>query len=225
MNLKVFKFENQEVRTELRNGDPYFCLKDVCDVLELKNHKQVLSRLNMGYIVYTPIIDRMGREQTALFINESNLYKLIFQSRKKEAERFQDWISENVLPEIRKTGGYNLVKKLPKTFADALKLAYEQQLEIQEQQAQIELQKPAVEFYEAVADCKEAIDMGSVAKVIKEEHGLSIGRNNLFRFLRDHKVLMSDNTPMQYGVDRGYFRVIEQKYKTGTETRISLNVC
>jgi len=97
---------------------------------------------------------------------------------------------------------------LPKTHSEALRQLAESIEEKEKLQLLIETQKPAVEFYEAVTDSKDAISMGEAAKVLN----MGIGRNDLFKFLRDRKILMPNNSPYQEFIDRGYFRVIEQKF-------------
>lgn len=106
--LQVFDFNNSKVRTFERNNEVWFCLKDVCRILEIKNHKDVISRLNKDGVDSTDLTDRLGRKQKATFINESNLYKVIFQSRKPQAEQFTEWVTGEVLPAIRKKGSYGL---------------------------------------------------------------------------------------------------------------------
>lgn len=106
--LQVFDFNNSKVRTFERNNEVWFCLKDVCRILEIKNHKDVISRLNKDGVDGTDLTDRLGRKQKATFINESNLYKVIFQSRKPQAEQFTEWVTGEVLPAIRKKGSYGL---------------------------------------------------------------------------------------------------------------------
>lgn len=103
-----------------------------------------------------------------------------------------------------KNGGF----KVPTSFKEALLLAAKQQEEIEKQQLLIEEQKPKVEFYDDVVDSKDAIDMAKVAKTLN----MGIGRNNLFQFLRDKKVLMQNNTPYQYYVDNQWFRCVESRY-------------
>lgn len=101
------------------------------------------------------------------------------------------------------------VFKVPSTFAEALRLAAEQQEKIEQQNKLIEVQKPKAEFYDDVVDSKDAIDMKAVAKTLN----MGVGRNKLFKFLRDHKVLMANNQPYQQYVDAGWFRTIESKYQ------------
>ncbi|EFY03409.1 putative antirepressor [Streptococcus phage Javan119] len=106
MELQIFKNEQfGEVRTADINGESFFNLKDCCKILEIKNSKDVVKRLNPKGVVTTDLLTNGGTQQ-ANFINESNFYKLVFQSRKPEAEKFADWVTSEVLPSIRKRGVY-----------------------------------------------------------------------------------------------------------------------
>lgn len=137
--IKIFESEQfGKIRTSMtESGEPLFCLADICKVLNLQTNK-VKARLSMRgwYTIPTPTYNQHGTmvEQQMTFITEPNLYKCIFQSRKKEAEAFQDWVCEEVLPSIRKTGAYGM----PKSFGEALMIAAKQQLQIEEQQKQLE---------------------------------------------------------------------------------------
>lgn len=108
---QVTLFKNQEfgnMRTVIRNNIPYFCLSDLCRALGIGNASQVLTRLKSDGVITNEVIDTLNRKQQATFVNESNLYRLIFQSRKPSAERFTDWVTEDVLPTLRKTGTYSV---------------------------------------------------------------------------------------------------------------------
>lgn len=105
--LQVFNFNKNNVRTFLRNDEVWFCLKDVCEILGLSNNRKVIERLNQKGVT-TSDTPTKGGMQKMNFINEGNLYKVIFQSRKPQAEKFTEWVTEEVLPTIRKTGGFNL---------------------------------------------------------------------------------------------------------------------
>ena len=118
-NIQIF--ENNEfgaIRTKIINDEPHFCLPDVCGALEIKNISQLKTRLNKDGVIISEVIDSVGRKQNANFVNELNLYKVIFQSRKESAERFTDWVAGEVLPSIRKTGGY----QKPATIAEQIGL-------------------------------------------------------------------------------------------------------
>lgn len=117
-NLQIFSnSEFGEIRTALVNDEPMFCLADVCKALELTQPSKVKERLNSKGVNIIPTLTK-GGEQKLLYINESNLYKAIFQSRKESAERFTDWVTSEVLPSIRKTGNYGV----PKTTGGQIQL-------------------------------------------------------------------------------------------------------
>ncbi|QXN67746.1 hypothetical protein [Mycolicibacterium phage J1] len=123
-NLQIFKNDEfGKIRGKEIDNKPYVVLRDVCKVLGLNNVSQVKTRLNKDGVITNEVIDSLGRRQKASFIDESNLYKVIFQSRKPEAEKFTDWVTSEVLPSIRKTGSY-----LAKTnnSLQAIKLVNEQ---------------------------------------------------------------------------------------------------
>lgn len=101
--IKVFNFEQQQVRTTTINNDPYFCLKDVCEILEIKNQNDTLTRLKEKGVAITDTLTN-GGIQKMNFINEGNLYRVIFQSRKDQAIKFQDWVTDEVLPTIEQEG-------------------------------------------------------------------------------------------------------------------------
>lgn len=104
--MKIFSNpEFGEIRTEVINGEPWFCLADVCKSLEL-TAKVVNQRLSDEVVSKYPIIDTLGRTQEALFVNEDGLYDVILESRKENARKFRKWVTGEVLPSIRKTGGY-----------------------------------------------------------------------------------------------------------------------
>lgn len=118
MELQIFSnSEFGEVRTATINDEPWFCLADVCKALELTQPSKVKERLNSKGVNIIPTLTK-GGEQKLLYINESNLYKAIFQSRKESAERFTEWVTSEVLPSIRKTGSYSM----PKTTGGQIQL-------------------------------------------------------------------------------------------------------
>ncbi len=221
MDNEIKIFENErfgEIRTAGTSEEPLFCLMDVCRVLELRQG-DVRQRLSDGVVSTQPIIDNLGREQQANFVNEDGLYDVILDSRKPEAKAFRKWVTREVLPSIRKTGNYSIMNKVPHTFAEALRLAAEQQEKIETQQKLIDVQKPKAEFYDDVVESKDAMSMDRVAKTLN----MGIGRNKLFELLRNKKILMSNNTPYQRYVDSGWFRCIETKF-TKPNGDICINV-
>lgn len=104
------------VRIELINDDPWFCLTDVCEILEIQNSRQLADRLDQDGVCKIYITDNLGRKQEVNFINEPNLYAVIFRSNKAEAKKFQKWVFNDVLPTIRKTGSYSVTPPQPVTI-------------------------------------------------------------------------------------------------------------
>lgn len=131
--MKIFSNpEFGDIRTEIINGEPWFCLSDVCKALELTNPSIVKQRLNAKGLS-TAYTLTAGGKQELLFINEANLYKTIFQSRKESAERFTDWVTSEVLPSIRKTGSYQQTP--PLTAAEQIQLIAKGCVELTQQVA------------------------------------------------------------------------------------------
>lgn len=105
-NLQIFTYSDKQVRTLLKNGEPWFVAKDVCEILEISNPRDAVSRLDDDEKYAVGITDTIGREQQTTVISESGVYALVFTSRKPEAENFKRWLRKEVIPSIRKTGSY-----------------------------------------------------------------------------------------------------------------------
>ena len=223
--MKAIKtFENAQfgqIRTSVaENGEPLFCLADVCRVLDLSNPRDVKRRLNQRGVCTTdtPTYNQHGAlvMQQLNFITEPNLYKCIFQSRKKEAEQFQDWVCGEVLPSIRKSGGY-MVARVDETpeqiMARALIVAQETisrqkaavaaaekratLLEATTKQMTVQINGletqnkellPGATFAKAVETSEHSILIGELARIIKQ-NGVEIGQNRLFQWLRENGFL------------------------------------
>lgn len=213
-DLKIFENkEFGEIRTAVVEDEPMFCLTDVCRALGITHITDVKSRLRKDGVGTSEVIDSLGRKQTAIFVNESNLYKVIFQSRKEAAERFTDWVTSEVLPSIRKNGGYIVGQETmsdDELMARALQVA---QNKIQERDKQIETMKPKAIFADAVAASHTSILIGDLAKLISQ-NGVNIGQKRLFKWLRDNGYLIkregSDrNMPTQRSMEMKLFEVKE----------------
>lgn len=205
-DLVSFEFNGNAVRTVLIEGEPWWAAKDVAEVLEYSDTQAMTRRLDSEDIsTCTDVSSGQGRNIT--IINEAGLYSAILGSSKPEAQAFKRWITHEVLPSIRKTGGYSVA--LPKTLPEALR-AYAAVIEAREAaEAKIALMKPKAEFFDQVANSKDAIPMRQVAAVLNMP---GWGRNKLFEFLRSEKILDNDNLPYREYQDRGYFRVIERSW-------------
>ena len=211
-----------ELKIVMIDNDPWFVGKDVAEVLGYSNaSKAVINHVDEEDKIKEMIAHSQNgnvvKTQTTL-INESGLYSLILSSKLPEAKQFKRWVTSEVLPSIRKDGGYISISNemsdeeiMAKALVVAQKTIERKNLELQEQKKIILEQQPKVEFYDDVAGSKDAVAMKEVAKVLGIK---GLGRNKLFKFLRDKKILDRNNMPYQEYVDRGYFRVIEQRYNT-----------
>ena len=216
MRNELTVFENEKfgkVRVVTENEKPYFNLNDVCEILGLKNPRQVKTRLKEDGVRLMDIIDNLGRVQKNNFIDESNLYKCIFQSDKPEAEAITEWVTGEVLPAIRKTGMYATEELLnnPDLAIQAFMKLKEEMVKRKELEKKVEEQQSKVDFYNDVTGSDTTAEIATVAKVLNFKN---IGRNTLFNILRNQGILQKDNVPFQTYVDRGYFRVVESKWNT-----------
>ena len=218
MKLEIFKNNHfGSLNVLILENEFYFNLNEVGEILGLSNPRMSVDVTDSDYVrkfensdvseTYNRKLNNAGE----LFLTEAGLYRMLNRSNKLEAEVFQKWVNKEVLPSIRKTGSYSLEYSVPQTFAEALKLAYEQQLVIEEQKQQLIEAEPKVEFYDTVTGSATTIDFGQAAKVLNYK---GLGRNKLFQYLRDKDILMSNNTPYQRYVDAGYFRLIETTWNT-----------
>lgn len=112
--IQVFEYSNNPIRTVMRDGEPWWVLKDVCEVLGIVDHKVTARRLDVDEVCQTPLTDSMGRQQATTIISESGLYSVILRSDKPEAKPFRRWVTHEVLPAIRKTGAYSVSPYKPK---------------------------------------------------------------------------------------------------------------
>ena len=216
-------FNNSEfgdIRSIEIDGKPYFVANDVAKALgyvetakAIRTHCKGVSEMD---------IPTNGGIQVMKIIPEGDIYRLIIRSSLPSAEKFEHWVFDEVIPNIRKTGGYNL----PQTYPEALRALADQaekteKLLIQNNELQLANRemKPKAEFFDAVAGSKKAMSMEEVAKVLSYP---GVGRNKLFEILRNQNILQKDNIPYQKYIDSGYFRVIEQKYNVGDEVRINI---
>lgn len=206
MNLT---FQGSRIRMEIRGGEPWWVLRDVCEVLDISNPSMAASRLDEDDISSTEVIDSMGRVQQATIINESGLYSLILGSRKPEAKEFKRWVTSEVLPSIRRDGMYVTPEMLfnPEHLLRVTERLVEEYHARLAAEARVQELTPKAEFHDRVASSQDAQSIREVAKL------LGTGQNRLFAWLRGQRILMSDNTPYQEYLDAGYFRVIEQVWR------------
>lgn len=113
---QIFNYQGQQLRIVIKNNEPWFAANDVCELLDIRNSRDALNRLDEDEKAAVGLTDAIGREQNTNIISESGLYALVLSSRKPEAKDFQRWIRKDVIPSIRKTGMYHL--EIPKSQAE-----------------------------------------------------------------------------------------------------------
>ena len=219
MNIIPFSFESKQIRVVEINNEPWFVATDIASILEYTEAAAMTRYLDDDEKGLS-IVRTLGGEQSVSVINESGLYSAILRSRKPEAKVFKKWVTSEVLPSIRKTGGYQLPSlKVPQSFAEALRLAADQAEQIEHQKLVIAIQAPKAAFADRIASADKGTLLGNFAKTV------GIGPKNLFKVLRDARILMSGgnrhNLPYQEYIERGYFEVTERTYEVNYETRIA----
>ena len=224
-DIKIFSnSEFGEIRTVTKDSEVWFCFRDICKALDIDNVSQAKSRLSRDGVCTNDLIDNLGRKQQAIFINESNLYKTIFQSRKPNAERFTGWVTSEVLPSIRKNGGYIvgqetmsddelLAKALmvaQNKIAERDKLIAEQGERIEQQSNYIKETKPKVTFATALETSNKSILIRDLAKLLRQ-NGVEMGEKRLFTYMRNNGYLIKfgndKNHPTQRGMEQGLFEL------------------
>lgn len=146
-NLQIFNFDSQNVRTQIINNDPWFVAADVCNVLDIKNPSDAIKRLDDDERSRL----NLGRQGEANIVNEFGLYNLILSSRKPEAKTFKRWITHDVIPSIRNTGGYQLPTEPEDIMIETL-------------QAQKEIKAKIRLVQDDVDDLKQEIDLSRLQK-------------------------------------------------------------
>ena len=207
--LKLFNFESHEVRTLLIENEPWFVGKDVSDTLGYQNGSRDINRhVDEEDRIKTMIFDGNQNKET-IVINESGVYSLVFGSKLPSAKKFKHWVTSEVLPILRKTGGY----KMPGTYAEALRELADQAEKAEKLKLENQTMKPKALFADAVNDSETDILIGDLAKLIKQ-NGHDIGQKRLFAWMRDNGYLIksgsSKNMPTQRAMQLGLYRVKER---------------
>ena len=212
----IQKFTNDEfgtIRVADNNGEPWFVAKDVCDALGIAtNHvKDGLDSDEVRNLPITEIGPKKGGK-APLIVSEPGFYKLVMKSRKPEAKAFQRWVTHEVLPSIRKQGGYMTARtdETPEQImARALMLAKDT---MDRQQREIAELRPKALFADAVAASDGTCLIGELAKMMRQ-NGVQVGQNRLFEWLRRDGFLgktgSNYNVPTQMAMERGLFRIKE----------------
>ena len=225
MNIIPFKFDSKEIRVVEINNEPWFVATDIASILEYRDAHD-MTRILDDDEKGTQIVRTLGGEQSVSVINESGLYSAILRSRKPEAKIFKKWVTSEVLPSIRKNGGYISGQETDDPeliMAKALQVAQSvidrKTLELKQAKEIIAVQAPKAAFADRIASAEKGTLIGNFAKAV------GLGPKSIFKVLRDQRVLMNGgnrhNLPFQEYIERGYFEVTERPYEVNDETRIA----
>lgn len=212
--IQKFDFKGAALRTLTDEaGEPWFVLKDCMSILDLGNPTETVKMFDKDEFSTTEVIDSIGRRQQTYIISEPGLYRLVMKSRKPEAKEFQRWVTHEVLPSIRKHGGYMAGQERMTPEQMALASMRWLQSKVDEQAKQLKAQEGKVLFANAVETARTSILVGDFAKILKS-NGIDIGPRRLFAWLREHGWLIkakgsSWNMPTQKEMDLHLFEVKE----------------
>lgn len=228
--VTIFKYEESKlVRTMNVSGEPWFVLKDVCDVLGLSTPARVAERLDSDEVSQAHLIDSMGRSQEMTIISESSLYNVILRSDKPEAKPFRKWVTAVVLPSIRKNGGYIAGQEelspqelMAKALLVAQKTLTDRDARIKELTAQNQIMQPKAEYFDELVARNLLTNFRETAKE------LGIKEKDFVGWLLEHKYIYRDqkNKLMPYAAkNNGLFEVKERTGRhndwAGTQTLIT----
>ena len=218
--IKIFENEKfGQVRTVMLDGEPWFVGKDVAEALGYESPRSAVSKKVEEDDRGVAEMETPSGKQNMTIINESGLYALIFGSKLESAKRFKHWVTSEILPTIRKTGGYvsndDMFINTYLPFADdQTKLLFKSTLEtVKKLNKKIEEDKPKVLFANAVETAQNSILIGDLAKLIKQ-NGVNIGQKRLFDWMRENGYLIkngtSKNMPTQKAMDLKLFEIKER---------------
>lgn len=230
-DLQIFKNSDfGEVRVAEVSGEPVFCLADVCKALGLVA-KEVNRRLEDEVVSTHPITDSLGRTQQALFVSEDGLYDVILDSRKPEARKFRKWVTSEVLPSIRRTGGYMSAgadDTPAEIMARALLVAHDTmrrkderirslEAEGREKSEKIGRDAPKVAFADALALSGDTLLVRELAKLLRQ-NGVNTGGTRLWGWLRSNGYVCRNSCePTQRAMEQGLFSVVTRTVESGSK--------
>lgn len=223
----IQKFTNDEfgtIRTVEQDGKVMFCGKDVATALGYKRPKDAIAAHCKGAAIHRPLQTEGGMQQ-ARFITEGDLYRLIASSKLPSAQKFESWVFDEVLPSIRKQGGYMTARadETPEEImARALMIAKDT---MDRQQREIAELRPKALFADAVAASDGTCLIGELAKMMRQ-NGVHVGQNRLFEWLRRDGYLgktgSNRNVPTQRAMEMGLFRIKETAV-THSDGHVTIN--
>lgn len=221
----TFTYENTNVRTiTTEDNTPLFCANDVAITLGYNDPKDALARHCRGVVKHHPIVDSLGRTQEARFITEGDLYRLVFNSKLPEAEKFEAWVVDEVLPSIRKHGMYATPATIedmlanPDIMINALMRLKEERAARAKAEAELEAQRPVAALGKAIETAEGDLTPSAFGKILSKTIK-DMGANKFCRWLLDNNFAFRNGQgkiiPMQDAVNRGILILTERIDKAG----------
>ena len=210
--LQIFNnTEFGKIRVLETEGEVWFIGKEIAEVLGYKNTRDALSKHVDIEDKKADVAIHDGRQKRKMvLINESGLYSLILSSKLPTAKNFKRWVTSEVLPQIRKTGGYIPIKENETELEIVSKALLIVNKTLEEKEKLLKEQKPLVDFANQISASEGSVEIGEFAKMINDNENINIGRNRLFDWLRKNGYLMKNNIPYQRYIKNNYFEVIEK---------------
>lgn len=207
--IKVFhNIKFGSIRTAIENNEINLCLKDVCDLLHIKNIPECRGKLDESGIRQIHI-DEMSKSKKMLFITEDNLSGCLFQSPNPEAEQICDWLYLKVIPTLRTYINHDIKRfNNPDVLVQFLDQYEDLKIKSNIIQTTLKVNEPKTKMVDALMETKNCYDLGNVHEMIKFR---GIKNTQLLKILRSYNILDRDNMPRQEFIDKRYFRVIEAK--------------
>ena len=220
--IQRFDFRGASLRTLTDEaGEPWFVLKDCMSILDLGNPTETVKMFDKDEFSTTEVIDSIGRRQQTYIISEPGLYRLVMKSRKPEAKEFQRWVTHEVLPQIRRTGGYiptsdadDDMTILAKAVMIGQRTMEEQKRRIQAQQTRIDELQPKASMWDNFVDIPDVLSVGNSAKLLSNL-GRPIGRKTLFSWLEYNGWVFRENghwSARQNRIDAGHLVMVPPKF-------------
>lgn len=231
MSIQVFENAAFSIRTLTEDGEPWFVATDIAKALGYGHTPHMTRRLDLDEKGVRSV-DTPGGKQSLTVISEAGLYGAVLGSKIPEAKAFKRWVTHEVLPAIRRDGGYMAAKpdETPEeTMARALRIADEtmrrQRERIESLSGENAEMRPKALFADAVAASESTCLVGELAKMLRQ-NGVEIGQNRLFDWLRERGYLgkggSNRNVPTQASMDMGLFRIKETAV-THSDGRVTIN--
>lgn len=219
-NLQIFNSPDfGQIRTIQQNGEPWFVGKDVAQALGYSQTAKAVREHVKDNHKGMSVLDTPGGKQETTIIDEAGLYSLVMRAKTEKAEAFQEWVTSEVLPAIRKHGGYLTADKIEQALTDPdtiIKLATtlkEERAARQQAEASLKAAQPKMLFADAVSASDSTILIGDLAKILKQ-NGHPIGQKRLFCWMREQGYLIKRagadyNSPTQRAMELGLFKIKE----------------